>query len=108
MNRQSVYDKITKELQRLLSVSDLYDFDRNKEQIHMVVMPVKSNRALLEELPHLLFYSTDYAGVFSLELFQSTDFSISHYITHAHLHLWQKTVDDLYRLVTGSNLCSDF
>lgn len=103
MDTGNLYKKITKELQQTLPVTDLYDFDRNKEQIRMVLLPVKSNRALLEELPYLLFPNEEYAGVFSLELFPSTGFSVSHYITHAHLHLWQKTVDDLYRLVTGND-----
>ena len=103
MNTGTLYKKITKELQHNLSVTALYDFDRNKDQIRMVLLPVKSNRALLEELPHLLFHNTEYAGVFSLDLFHSTGFNISHYVTHTHLQLWQKTVDDLYRLATGTD-----
>lgn len=103
MDTDRLYKKITKELQQTLPVTDLYDFDRNREQIRMVLLSVKSNRALLEELPHILSPNEEYAGVFTLELFPSTGFNISHYITYAHLHLWQKTVDDLYRLITGND-----
>ena len=101
MDTGNLYKKIAKELQRNLSVTELYDFDRNKERIRIVLLPVKSNRALLEELPHLLFHNGKYAGVFSLELFCDNGFNISHYVTHVHLQLWRKNTDDLYRLITG-------
>ena len=100
MDTGKLYEKITKELQQNLSVTDLYDFDRNKEQIRMILLPVKFNPTLLEELPHLFFHDTKYAGVFSLELYYGTGFHINYYMTHTHLRLWQKTVEDLYRLTT--------
>lgn len=103
MDTNDLYEKITQELQHNLSVTDLYDFDQNKEHLRMVLLSVKSNRRLVEELPHLLFCNGENAGVFSLELFPSTRYSISHYITFQHLLLWKKTADDLYRLVTGDD-----
>lgn len=102
MDTKNLYHTLTEQLLHLLSVTDLYDYDRNKERIRIVLFPVKDNPALLDTLPHCLFDSTDYAGVFSLELFRDGMFHIGSYITQEHLTLWKKTTDDLFRLVTGS------
>ncbi len=101
MDTENFYHKLTEKLQDVLSVTDLYDFDRNKERIRIVLLPTKNNCVLLDTLPHFSFDSTDYAGVFSLELFRDGTFHFGSYITHDHLALWQKTTDDLFRLATG-------
>lgn len=102
MDTENFYHKLTEQLQEVLSVTDLYDYDRNKERIRLILLPVKSNHVLLDTLPHCLFNNTDYAGVFSLELFRNGTFHFGSYITHDHLTLWNMTTDDLFRLVTGS------
>lgn len=102
MDTENFYQKFTEQLQEVLSVTDLYDYDRNKERIRLILLPVKNNHVLLDTLPHCLFNNTDYAGVFSLELFRDGAFHFGSYITQDHLTLWNMTTDDLFRLVTGA------
>ena len=102
MESLNFFENFIKELRHNLPVAELYDFDRNKERIRLILLSAKINCALLDTLPHVLFDGTDYAGVFSLDLFRDGTFHFGSYITHDHLALWKITADDLVRLATGS------
>lgn len=103
MDKNSTYEQLLQPLHATLPIAELYDFDRIKDRIRTVFLQRPTGGHPANALPQVPVEISDLTGIFLVELYSDSEFTVGYHITHQHLALWNMTEQELLKTLIQSS-----
>lgn len=103
MNEQKFSNKFYRELSSTLTIAELYDYDKIKDNIYTVALPRKNLDFPPEEIPYIPIHNNTFVLIPFLALPCPKEWIIGYRITYTHLKLWNKTIHEIVGISTLSS-----